>query len=278
VAVASISAATGATRSRANARARATKAASAPEHRHEVRVAVPSRHDVEVEMVEDAGAGRFAEIQPEVEPVRLVDGGEGAFHALRERHHLAQFLRLERAEFAGVAVRYDHDVPVVVGEFVENDERTPSPVDDERMAVNVRERVAEDAPGVRPGRRGHVGQPPGREQPIHARTMCSGTSHVVGLRLPVGLVDQVFQFLAGLEVGDALRRHVHLVAGFRIPSLAGLTAPEPEAAKPPKLDLVAAMERVHDGLEHGVDDDLGVLLRQVGDPGDFLDEFGFCHT
>jgi hypothetical protein len=38
----------------------------------------------------------------------------------------------------------------------------------------------------------------------------------------------------------------------------------PEAAEPAQLDLLAAMQRVDDALEHRVDDDLGMLLRQVG--------------
>ena len=33
-------------------------------------------------------------------------------------------------------------------------------------------------------------------------------------------VDQFFQLLAGLEVGDARRRHVHPVAGLRVAALA----------------------------------------------------------
>src|SRR6187200_1082306 len=38
-------------------------------------------------------------------------------------------------------------------------------------------------------------------------------------------IDQILEFLAGLEVGHALRRHVHLVAGFRIAALARFPLP-----------------------------------------------------
>ena len=40
----------------------------------------------------------------------------------------------------------------------------------------------------------------------------------------------------------------------------------------------SSMQRVDDALEHGVDDDLGVLLGQVGDARDFFDELGFGHS
>ena len=42
-------------------------------HRHEAGVPAPARHDVQVQVVGDAGARGLAEVQPEVEPMRLVD-------------------------------------------------------------------------------------------------------------------------------------------------------------------------------------------------------------
>ena len=44
------------------------------EHRHEVRVPVPARHDVEVAVVDDARAGDAAEIPADVEALRREDG------------------------------------------------------------------------------------------------------------------------------------------------------------------------------------------------------------
>ena len=44
------------------------------EHRHEVRVAAPARHDVQVPVVGDAGAGDAAEVPAEVEALGRVDG------------------------------------------------------------------------------------------------------------------------------------------------------------------------------------------------------------
>src|SRR5437016_3705876 len=71
-------------------------------------------------------------------------------------------------------------------------------------------------------------------------------------------VDELLELFAGLEVRNLLRRDVHLVAGLRVASLAGFALAEAEAAEPAQLDLLAAMQRVDDALEHRVDDDLGV--------------------
>src|SRR5690606_33903664 len=79
-------------------------------------------------------------------------------------------------------------------------------------------------------------------------------------------IDQILQLLARLEVRHPLGRHVHLVARLRVASLARLTLAQPEAAESAKLDLLAAVEGIDDALEHRVDDDLGVLLGQIGNP------------
>src|SRR6185436_7534963 len=65
------------------------------------------------------------------------------------------------------------------------------------------------------------------------------------------LIDQLFQLFPRLEVRHLLRRHVHLVASFRVPPLARLALPEPETAEPPQLDLLAAVQRLDDAAEHG---------------------------
>src|SRR3954469_18691871 len=53
-------------------------------------------------------------------------------------------------------------------------------------------------------------------------------------------VDELFEFLAGLEVRDLLRRHVHLVARLRVAALARFALAQAEAAEAPQLDLLAA--------------------------------------
>ena len=84
--------------------------------------------------------------------------------------------------------------------------------------------------------------------------------------------EQLLQLLAGLEVGDALRRHVHPVAGPRVAGRARLAAPETEAAEAAEFDLLSPVQRLHDAPDHGVNDDLGALLRQAGGVGHLPDE------
>src|SRR5688572_2184175 len=91
-------------------------------------------------------------------------------------------------------------------------------------------------------------------------------------------VDEILQLLARLEVRHLLRRHIDLVAGLRVAALPRLALPQAETAEPSQLDLLAAVQRVDDALEDGIDDDLGVLLREVRDARDLLDELRLGHA
>ena len=53
---------------------------------------------------------------------------------------------------------------------------------------------------------------------------------------------------------------------------ARLAAPEAKAAEAAEFDFLLAAERLGDAAEHGLDDDFGTLLREVGDVGHLLDE------
>ena len=66
-------------------------------------------------------------------------------------------------------------------------------------------------------------------------------------RLPVGLL---FQLLAGLEVGDALRRRVHTVAGPRVAAPVQLGASETRAAEAAQFDILPSAKRLGDAAEH----------------------------
>src|SRR3954467_5066174 len=71
-------------------------------------------------------------------------------------------------------------------------------------------------------------------------------------------IDQLFEFLARLEVRHLFWRHIHFVAGLRVAPFARLTTSQTKASKSAQFDLLAAMQRVDDALEHGVDDHLGM--------------------
>src|SRR5919108_5745313 len=58
------------------------------DHGHEVGVAVPARHDVDVQVVGDTRAGDPAEVQADVEGVRGVHRAQDGHAALGGRHQL----------------------------------------------------------------------------------------------------------------------------------------------------------------------------------------------
>ena len=99
---------------------------------HEVRVAVPARHDVHVDVIEHAGAGRLAEVDPHVDAMRSVGLGQRDLGAARQLDQLAQLLVGRRRQRRHVAVRHDHQVAVVVGKQVEDDEAGRAAEHDER--------------------------------------------------------------------------------------------------------------------------------------------------
>ena len=78
--------------------------------------------------------------------------------------------------------------------------------------------------------------------------------------------------VVGLCAGDALRRHVHRVAGPGVAAPVRLSAPETENAEAAEFDLLATVQGLDDAVEHGVDDDLGALPGEAGDMVHLLDE------
>src|SRR3990172_11516967 len=123
------------------------------------------------------------------------------------------------------------------------------------------QRNAEDA--------GVTGRPSGRDVTHPPR--CPQAIH------SISGVDELAEPLADLEERDALLRDAHAVARLRVASLAGVPMPDPEAAEPAQLHLVALGEGVGDVVEDGVDDQLRLLLREGRHSGHFLDEIRFGH-
>src|SRR5258708_32064131 len=105
-----------------------------------------------------------------------------------------------------------------------------------------------------------------------------GALHSLGEpRLGEGLVDQLLQFLAWLEVWDLLRRHVHLLSRLGVASRTGLAAAKAEAAEAAELDLLAGAKRFNDRVKDDVDDGLGLFLGELDCARDFVDQFGLRH-
>src|SRR6266849_3890991 len=90
-------------------------------------------------------------------------------------------------------------------------------------------------------------------------------------------VDELAQPLADLEERNPFLGHVDVRPRLGIATLAGVPVPDPETAKAPQLDLVTLGEGLGDVVEDGIDDRLGLFLREVRDFRDFVDQLGFGH-
>src|SRR5207237_8239149 len=138
---------------------------------HEVRVAAPARDDVHVHMIQDARARGLPKVDPHVHSVRRVGFGQRDLRAPRQLHHFAQFVRRHGRERRDMPVGDDHQVTVVVGKQVKDDETAGTAEKDERSGVAVGEGGAENA--VRgTTRAGDVGETPRTPQVIHVYAEC----------------------------------------------------------------------------------------------------------
>src|SRR5256885_1009129 len=94
---------------------------------------------------------------------------------------------------------------------------------------------------------------------------------------PVGGVERVLQHLRGAERQHAARADLDLRTRLRVAADARLLLADDEVAEAGQLDLLGALERVLDGVEHHLHD-LGALL--LGEPGFLahaLDDVGLGH-
>src|SRR5207245_2388759 len=114
------------------------------DHGHEVRVPVPARDHVEVEVSEYAGTGNASLVGAQVEPVGVIGAPQRPYRGLHEVHGLAQLVRSRLLESPHVARHYGHDVARGVRELVEDQEREGSAAEDESASIIAgREGVAE---------------------------------------------------------------------------------------------------------------------------------------
>ena len=145
------------------------------EHRHEVGVAAPARHDVHMDVVLDPGSGDPPLVEADVVSLRGVGLLEHGHRALGERHHLGERRGVERGQRRDVLERRHHQVPVGVREQVQDHEAVLAAVDDQvRFVVGGGRLAAEDA--LRLGILGgvlHVGEAPRRPDPLIGHTAAS---------------------------------------------------------------------------------------------------------
>ena len=86
-------------------------------------------------MLEDARPCRLAQVDPDVQALRIERLTQRDLAQARELHHLVQLVGLCIDEGGDMTVRHHHQVAVVVGEQVENDEAGGAAKNDEGVGV-----------------------------------------------------------------------------------------------------------------------------------------------
>src|SRR5262245_42221134 len=91
---------------------------------------------------------------------------------------------------------------------------------------------------------------------IWRRSRCGGTGF---RRRYCAVVDQIFQFLARLEVWHALGRHFDLLTRFGVPAYASVTLTNSETSKSAHFQFIAIAKGLDYALEQRIDNDFGIF-------------------
>ena len=108
------------------------------DRRHEVCIANPTRQDVDVDVVRNAGARSVTEIHANIEPCGFIGFAEGGLTALRQIHHLVGSFLGGSVQFTEMFVRNNQQMTADVGIKIENDEIVLGPVENEISFVLLR--------------------------------------------------------------------------------------------------------------------------------------------
>lgn len=87
-----------------------------------------------------------------------------------------------------------------------------------------------------------------------------------------------FEFVGGLEDRGQPGRYLDRLGGA--PGVAGqpgLALLDLEAPESPDLDVLPLGQRLHDGIQKRINDDLGVALGKTGFVADYLHQVGLSH-
>lgn len=87
----------------------------------------------------------------------------------------------------------------------------------------------------------------------------------------LAIVDHFAQLFTGFKEGNFFRGYVHRVPSFGIASFTGITSSYAEAAKTAQLNLIAVAQRFCNTIKEDIDNDLGLLLREVDLVGNIID-------
>ena len=161
-----------------------------PQDRHEVGVALPARHDVNVQVPGDAGARDFAQVDPDVEPIRFHHARERVLAAPRELQQIRQFFVRQPVQVRRLPVRHDHKVAARIRVRIEQSVTSAVTRDDVVGLVVARlGDPREEALGVLGLWRQDVFDPPWSVQWFHAHRLVTEAGNVKNVRLdPKGRV------------------------------------------------------------------------------------------
>ena len=135
---------------------------------HEVGVAVPPRHEVDMKVVEHAGASRAAEVDANVDPLRRVRLAQRHFRMPRQPHQVRLFGGRRDRQARDVPVRDDHQVTVVVRVQIQDGVTGGSADEDEIVARGISAGAEDTAVGAA-ARAGHVLQSPRSPKVFHGK-------------------------------------------------------------------------------------------------------------
>lgn len=145
-----------------------------PKDRHEVCIAVPSGHNVPMQVSRQPSSRLLSEVQSYIIPLWPQDAIEHSYYGLNGLDWLEQLFALELLQRANMRERSDQEMAVVIGKFIEEDGRpVPAPNDQVLLVVIAGEALAKEAAhrgvalGLPLGRVSNVLRPPGRPESIH---------------------------------------------------------------------------------------------------------------
>lgn len=90
------------------------------QHGHKVGVAVPTRHDMKMDMLGNSGPGNFPLVDAHVEALGIHGLMKGAQAKLRRLHDVGQGGRIQLLDTRNMLIRSNHQVAVVVGVEIEH--------------------------------------------------------------------------------------------------------------------------------------------------------------
>jgi hypothetical protein len=134
--------------------------------RHEVRVTVPARHQVQMQMAGKPGARDTPRVRAVIHPVRGVRVFDRALGESGERQQILAFSCVQFREAAGMAPDRHHEMRGIVGVPVEHQQRPGQAREHEVLSIRARPVHGAEQTARRLVGRADVSHPPGRPQPV----------------------------------------------------------------------------------------------------------------